>query len=106
MGKKKRRKEKKIGNRPPPPESSLCSRVPGVLLALQIVTTGPICVKVSQWQLQLRMRVVGSDLSPQGACTPRGGRTGEGESSSRVVFCATSKTAFSSLLIPFSCEKA
>lgn len=64
--KKKEEKKKKIGNQPPPPESSLCSCVPGVLLALQMVTTGPICVKVSQWQLQLRMCVMGSDLSPQG----------------------------------------
>lgn len=81
--KEKKSKEKKIGNQPPPPESSLCSWVPGVLLALQMVTTGPICVKVSQWQLQLGVHVMGSDLSPQSACTPGGAGQGKGSAPAR-----------------------
>lgn len=77
-GKKRKKERKKIGNRSPSLESSLCSWVPGVPLALQMVITGPICVKVSQWKLQLGIPVMGPDLSPQGACAPGGSGQGKG----------------------------
>ncbi|XP_071592599.1 coagulation factor XIII A chain isoform X2 [Heliangelus exortis] len=42
--KKGKRKTRKISKQPPP-ESLFCFRVPGVLFLLQMVTTGPICLK-------------------------------------------------------------
>lgn len=79
------RKKKKKENRQPAssPRKLVVFWVPGVLLALQMVTAGPICLKVSQWKLQLRMPATGPDLSLWDACAPGGAGQGKGSPQAR-----------------------